>query len=43
MKIYLIWLIRCIAWNFAVPNATPIEDVIVAITFIIFKYWSKKL
>ena len=31
MKIYLIWLIGIIAWNFGVPNATPIEGVIVAI------------
>mgnify|MGYP000917558191 FL=1 len=31
MKIYIIWLIAVIAWNFGVPNATPIEDVIVAI------------
>ena len=31
MKIYVIWLISVILWNFGVPNATPIEDVIVAI------------
>ena len=31
MKIYIIWLIGVIAWNFSVPNATPLEDVIVAI------------
>tara|TARA_B110001450_G_C17541714_1_gene448879 strand:+ start:127 stop:267 length:141 start_codon:yes stop_codon:yes gene_type:complete len=31
MKIYIIWLIGVIGWNFGVPNATPIEDVIVAI------------
>tara|TARA_B110000305_G_scaffold191800_1_gene214671 strand:+ start:33 stop:170 length:138 start_codon:yes stop_codon:yes gene_type:complete len=31
MKIYLIWLIGVITWNFAVPNAAPIEDVLVAI------------
>jgi len=31
MKIYIIWLIGVIAWNFGFPNATPIEDVIVAI------------
>ncbi len=31
MKIYIIWLIGVIAWNFGVPAATPIEDVIVAI------------
>jgi hypothetical protein len=31
MKIYIIWLIGVILWNFGVPNARPIEDVVVAI------------
>ena len=31
MKIYVIWLISVIAWNFGVPEAAPIEDVVVAI------------
>jgi hypothetical protein len=31
MKVYIIWLIGVIAWNFSVPNAAPIEDVVVAI------------
>ena len=31
MKIYVIWLIGVILWNFGLPNATPIADVIVAI------------
>ena len=31
MKIYVIWLISVILWNFGVPDATPAEDVIVAI------------
>ena len=31
MKVYIIWLIGVIMWNFGVPNATPIEDVLVAI------------
>ena len=31
MKIYVIWLISVILWNFGVPGATPAEDVIVAI------------
>ena len=35
MKIYLIWLIGVIAWNFAVPNAAPIEDVVVAILLLL--------
>ena len=31
MKIYLIWLVGVIIWNYGVPNATPLEDVLVAI------------
>ena len=31
MKIYIIWLIVVILWNFSFPNAAPIADVIVAI------------
>ena len=31
MKVYIIWLIGVIAWNFGVPSASPIEDVLVAI------------
>ena len=31
MKIYIIWLIGVVLWNFGFPNALPLEDVIVAI------------
>ena len=31
MKIYIIWLISVILWNYGVPNAKPTEDVIAAI------------
>ena len=31
MKIYIIWLIGVVLWNFGVPNASPLEDVLVAI------------
>ena len=31
MKVYIIWLIGVIIWNFGFPNASPIADVIVAI------------
>jgi hypothetical protein len=31
MKVYIIWLIGVIVWNFTIPDAAPIEDVIVAI------------
>ncbi len=42
MKIYIIWLIGVILWNFGVPNATPIEDVIVAIILSILSMGLKK-
>ena len=31
MKIYLIWLVGVIIWNYGVPQATPLDDVLVAI------------
>tara|TARA_B100001175_G_scaffold315791_1_gene328139 strand:- start:2677 stop:2820 length:144 start_codon:yes stop_codon:yes gene_type:complete len=31
MKIYLIWLIGVITWNYGVPQATPLQDVLVAV------------
>ncbi len=31
IKVYTIWLIGVILWNFGYPSATPIADVIVAI------------
>ena len=43
MKVYIVWIIGIIAWNFGVPSATPIEDVMVAIllsllTMVLKKY-----
>tara|TARA_B110001450_G_C17279703_1_gene342931 strand:+ start:138 stop:275 length:138 start_codon:yes stop_codon:yes gene_type:complete len=43
MKVYIVWLIVVIAWNFGVPSAEPIEDVIVAVllsflTIVLKKY-----
>ncbi len=31
MKIYIIWLVGVVLWNFGFPKATPLEDVIVAV------------
>jgi hypothetical protein len=31
MKIYIVWLIGVVLWNFGFPNASPIADVVVAI------------
>jgi hypothetical protein len=43
MKIYLIWLIGIISWNFSVPNAEPIEDVVVAIILSFISIGLKKI
>ncbi len=31
MKIYIIWLIGVILWNFGFPEAIPIADVVAAV------------
>jgi len=31
MKVYIVWFIGVVLWNFGVPEAEPIEDVLVAI------------
>jgi len=43
MRVYIIWLIGVILWNFAVPNATPIEDVIVAVLLSFLSIGLKKV
>ena len=43
MKIYVIWLIGVIAWNFGFPSALPIADVIMAILLSFVSLGLKKL
>ena len=43
MKIYLIWLIGVIAWNFGIPEAAPMEDVVVAILLSFLSISLKKI
>ena len=31
MKVYIIWLVGVVLWNFGFPKATPLEDVIIAV------------
>ncbi len=31
MKVYIIWLVGVVLWNYGYPMAKPIEDVIAAI------------
>ena len=43
MKVYIIWLVSVISWNFGVPNAAPIEDVLVAIALSFLSIWLNKI
>tara|TARA_B100000686_G_scaffold181972_1_gene188987 strand:- start:84 stop:224 length:141 start_codon:yes stop_codon:yes gene_type:complete len=42
MKIYIIWLIGVILWNFGYPSAKPIEDVLAAIVLSFISIGLKK-
>ena len=42
MNIFVIWLVLVIAWNFGYPQASPLEDVIVAIILSLFSMALKK-
>ena len=42
MKIYIIWLIGVILWNFGYPEATPILDVLSAIVLSLLSFGLKK-
>ena len=42
MKVYLIWLIGVIVWNYGVPQATPLQDVLVAIALSFLSMGLKK-
>jgi len=43
MKVYIIWLLGVIIWNFLVPGAAPIEDVIVAVLLSFLSIGLKKV
>ena len=42
MKIYIIWLVGVMLWNFGYPSAKPIEDVIAAIVLSFISMGLKK-
>ena len=42
MIIYIIWLIGVILWNFGVPDASPLEDVLVAVVLSFLSIGLKK-
>tara|TARA_B110000263_G_C14856376_1_gene306600 strand:+ start:247 stop:393 length:147 start_codon:yes stop_codon:yes gene_type:complete len=35
-KIFLIWLVLVVAWNFSIPGAKPVYDVIAAVVLSFF-------
>ena len=42
MKIFWIWLVGVIVWNYGVPQATPLEDVLAAIALSFLSMGLKK-
>tara|TARA_B100001029_G_scaffold136716_1_gene115700 strand:+ start:322 stop:462 length:141 start_codon:yes stop_codon:yes gene_type:complete len=42
MKIYLIWLIGVVLWNYGYPQATPLMDVVAAIVLSFFSVGLKR-
>ena len=42
MKIFIIWLILVVIWNYGYPQATPLEDVLVSILLFVFNILLKK-
>ena len=43
MNVFVIWLVMVIAWNFGYPEASPLQDVIVAIILSFLSTFLKKL
>ncbi len=42
MKVFIIWLIGVILWNFGYPGASPLEDVIAAVILSFISIYLKK-
>ena len=42
-KIFLFWLLLVIGWNFRVPDATPLMDVIMAVIFSLISILSNSI
>jgi len=41
-KIFLLWLISVVAWNFLVPGARPIYDVVAAVVLALVSNFLKQ-
>tara|TARA_Y100001970_G_C13541046_1_gene512274 strand:- start:192 stop:338 length:147 start_codon:yes stop_codon:yes gene_type:complete len=42
VKIYFIWLLGVILWNYGFPNASPLADVLIAIILSFLTIFLKK-
>ena len=42
MNIFVIWFVMVTAWNFGYPEASPIQDVLVAVILALFNILLKK-
>ena len=42
MNIFVIWLVLVVAWNYGYPQASPFEDVVVAVILALFNVLMKK-
>ena len=43
MNVFVIWFVMIVAWNFGYPEASPLEDVVVAVILFLFSTMLKKL
>ena len=43
MNVFVVWFIMVVAWNFGYPEASPLEDVFVAVILSLFSTMLKKL
>ena len=43
MNVFVIWFVIVVAWNFGYSEASPLEDVVVAVILSLFSTMLKKL
>ena len=43
MNVFVVWFVMVVAWNFGYPEASPLEDVFVAVILSLFSTMLKKL
>jgi hypothetical protein len=43
MYIFIIWSVLVVVWNFGYPDASPLEDVVVAMILFLFNVGLKKI